>query len=332
MGSTTGVRASRRWGDRESGVTGAKRALVTIALLAALALALAQSAAARGGPLDYFALGDSVASGRGLMDMGGQCRRSPLAYPQQTRALLAERHAPVRFWFFACAGAEASAPGASGFRDFRKQVDAVLRKLTARPALVSVTIGINDTDWSNIQLTYTRLRDPDEASFERWVRSVAAEVERVVARQLGRLLEKRNVRIVLTEYFNPVNEGSVLFGPPIPCPHVDACYERTEYLIAEINSALDRARRRLKAPRQLVGAPVLDAFRGHESPSPECGSAPPAVGETWIQYPSDPASNSFPSLPPVVPGPWRGDCFHPNELGAAAIAAAVDQAAVRIGR
>ncbi len=308
--------------------------LVLLALLAALVLALAPSAGAAGRsePLDYFALGDSTASGRGLMDTGGQCRRSPLAYTEQTRTLLEQRYARVRFFFLACAGAEASAPEATGFHDFRRQVDAVLRKLTARPTLVSVTIGINDTGWSDVQLAYTRLRDPDDSSFERWARSVTAGVERAVVKQLRRLLEKRNVRVVLTEYFNPVNEGSLLFGPPIPCVDVDVCYERTEFVVEEVNDALRRARQKLRAPRRVVVAPVLSAFRGHEAPSPECGTAPPGLDETWVQYPSDPNSNSNPSLPPVVPGPWRGDCFHPNELGAAAIAAAVDQAAQGIGR
>ncbi len=309
--------------------------ILALIALTGLVLALASAAgAARSSErqLDYFALGDSVASGRGLMDTGGQCRRSPLAYPEQTRALLAQRYTSVRFWFFACAGAEASSQGEPGFRDFRRQVDAVLRRLTARPTLVSVTIGINDTNWSDIQLTYVRLRDPDQSSFERWAHSVSVDVERAVLRQLRRLLASPNVRVVLTEYFNPVNEGSLLFGPPLPCPDVEACYERTEFVIAEINSALRKARGESKAPRRVAVAPVRKAFRGHESPSPDCGSAPPALTETWIQYPSDPASNSFPPLPPVVAGPWRGDCFHPNELGAASIAAAVGQAASRVGR
>ena len=304
------------------------------AALAALVLALAASAGAAPGAergLDYFALGDSVASRR-VMDPGGPCRRSPLAYPEQARDLLAQRYASVRFRFFACAGAEAIAPERTGFGALSRQVDAALRRLTHRPTLVSVTIGINDSDWSDITLTYSRLCDPDEGSFEQWAGGVAAGVERAVVEQLRRLLAHPNVRVVVTEYFNPVNRGSLLFGPPIPCPDVEACYRRTELVIDELNTALRRVPGELKARRRVAVAPVRDAFRGHESPSPECGDAPPEVAETWIQYPTDPASNSFPPLPPTVPGPWRGDCFHPNELGAAAIASAVEQAARRIGR
>jgi lysophospholipase L1-like esterase len=303
--------------------------------LVALALVLvAWAGAARGADrsLDYFALGDSVASGRGLMDSGGACRRSPLAYPQQVRDLLARRYASVRFRFLACAGAEASASGKPGLLAFRRQVDAVLRTRTGRRALVSVTIGVNDTRWSDIALTYRRLRELDAGGFDAWARGVSARVERAVVRQLRRLLARPSVRVVLTEYFNPVNRGSILFGPPEPCVDVEACYRRTELVVDELNRALRRVPGDLRARRRVAVAPVRGAFRGHEAPSPECGGAPPEVGGTWIQYPSDPASNAFPALPPGVPGPWRGDCFHPNERGAAAIASAVVGAARRVGR
>jgi lysophospholipase L1-like esterase len=266
------------------------------------------------------------------MDTGGACRRSPLAYPEQVRDLLEQRYAFVRFRFLACAGAQAIAPERTGLGAFRRQVNAVLRGLTTRPTLVSATIGVNDTDWSDITLTYSRLRDPDQASFERWAHGVATRVGRAVARELQRLLAHPNVRVALTEYFNPVNRESLLFGPPIPCADVEACYLRTELLIDELNAALLSLPGELRARRRVAVAPVEDAFRGHESPSPECGSAPPGLSETWIQYPSDPDSNSNPPLPSIVPGPWHGDCFHPNEQGAAAIASAVEQTARRIGR
>ena len=61
-------------------------------------------------------------------------------------------------------------------------------------------------------------------------------------------------------------------------------------------------------------ATVHDAFRGHEAPRPWCGTAPPDVEETWIQYPTDPNSNAT---------PVGGDCFHANRAGAAEFAAAV---------
>jgi lysophospholipase L1-like esterase len=279
-------------------------------------------------PLDYYALGDSVASGRGLMDSGGACRRSAMAYPEQVRDLLAARRGAVRFRLLACAGAEA----ASGSHSLRRQVDAVLRSLTKRPTIVSLTIGANDTDWSDIPLTYARIRDPDADGFVGWIRGVAASVERAALKQLRRLLERPNVRIVLTDYFNPVNPQSLLFGPPVPCAEAAVCYARTELIVDELNGVLRGLPAELRARGRIAVAGIHGAFRGHESPAPECGTGTPGVEETWIQYPTDPASNSNPGLPPGVPGPWSGDCFHPNELGAAAIAAAVDRAAKRLGR
>lgn len=262
------------------------------------------------------------------MDAGGECRRSSAAYPRPVRDLLTERRGAVRFRFVACAGAKA----VSGPRSLRHQVDTVLSSLTKRPTLVTLTIGANDTDWSDIPLTYARLRDPDAEGFGAWARGVAESVRRAVAKQLRRLLERPNVRVVLTDYVNPVNRESLLFGPPIPCADTVACYERTERIVDELNVVLHGLPGDLRARRLVAVARVHDAFRGHESPGPECGAATPGVGDTWIQYPTDAASNSNPVLPPGVPGPWSGDCFHPNALGAEAIAAAVDRAAKRLGR
>jgi hypothetical protein len=61
-------------------------------------------------------------------------------------------------------------------------------------------------------------------------------------------------------------------------------------------------------------ATVHDAFQGHEAPRPWCGTDPPEVGETWIQYPTDPDSNAT---------SVGGDCFHVNRAGAAHFATAV---------
>lgn len=86
------------------------------------------------------------------------------------------------------------------------------------------------------------------------------------------------------------------------------------------------------ARKRVRVAAIHDAFHGHEAPSPSCGGDPPAVAHTWFQYPDDPESNSFPPVAAFVGEVWRGDCFHPNERGAAEIAAAVDAAARGLGR
>jgi hypothetical protein len=96
----------------------------------------------------------------------------------------------------------------------------------------------------------------------------------------------------------------------------------------------------------------FDADGGHESPrgtdlSPfsQCGRALPDTITTWIQYPSDRDSNSYPFGPTIEPlsveavlfglnglQPWRGDCFHPNEAGAQAYADAVIEDLRKMGR
>jgi lysophospholipase L1-like esterase len=296
--------------------------------LAAAALALAQSATATATApaLDYFALGDSIASGHGLLDAGGTCRRSERAYPRTVLADLRDRHGRVRFTMLACSGAVASG-GPAGLRSLARQVDAVLAHLSKRPTLVTITVGINDFAWSDVIATYLRLRDPDETLFEAWVEATAERAAEGLGVQVDRLLRHRKVAVVLTDYPNPVNPESVLFAGPLPCADVAACYGRTEFVVHELNRAL-----RMLARRRVRVATVHEAFHGHEAPAPSCGEAPPSISDTWFQYPEDPESNSFPPLPSFVSEEWRGDCFHPNALGAATIAEAVDVAARALGR
>ncbi len=54
--------------------------------------------------LTYFALGDSYASGHGLADDGGACRRSKLAYPYLVRDALLETYNISDFRHLACSG------------------------------------------------------------------------------------------------------------------------------------------------------------------------------------------------------------------------------------
>jgi lysophospholipase L1-like esterase len=299
--------------------------LARFAAVVVAALALAQPVAAAPA-LDYFALGDSVASGHGLFDKGGTCRRSPRAYPQQLVPELRERHDRVRFTMLACSGATAAGSG-TGLRIFSRQVNAVLAKPTTRRTLVSITIGINDFHWSDIRATYLRIRDPSAASFDDWVDSTANRVAATLGKQLRRLLARPKIAVVLTEYANPVNTDSLLFGAPSPCPDKAACYARTEQVVHALNDVVDSlARKRVRV------AAIHETFRGHEAPSPSCGGDPPAVADTWFQYPDDPESNSFPPVEDLVGEVWRGDCFHPNERGAAEIAAAVDASARGLGR
>jgi lysophospholipase L1-like esterase len=61
-------------------------------------------------------------------------------------------------------------------------------------------------------------------------------------------------------------------------------------------------------------ASVHDQFHGHESASPNCGTAPPRTVDTWIQYPLLPLTSGRNNLAD------GNDCFHPNPAGHAQIA------------
>jgi lysophospholipase L1-like esterase len=276
--------------------------------------------------VDYLALGDSIASGHGLLDSGGTCRRSPAAYPRTVLAELRERHDRVRFTMLACSGAVA-AGDADGLRSLKRQVTKALGRIGARPTLVTITVGVNDFAWSDIVASYFRLRDPNSASFEGWVDSTADRMAQAIDVQLRRLIARSKVIVVLTDYPNPVNTGSILFGGPVPCTDPGACYARTEYLVHALNASLEGlVRKRVKL------ASIHETFHGHEGPSPTCGSSPPTVEDTWFQHPDDPESNSFPPVAALVGEVWRGDCFHPNASGAGGIAGAVNRVARAAGR
>ena len=309
-------------------------------MVAALAfVALASPAVAGGGAqgLDYVALGDSVAAGRGLGDTGGLCRRSPRAYPRLVLRELRQRVAgAVRFASVACSGATAGVADAPGLRSLRRQVTAALERLSGGRALATVTVGINDFEWSDIPRTYLRLREP-QAVFDVWLAARASDVERALRTQLARLLSRRGVRVVATGYFNPVNRESVLFAGPVPCLSAAACLARTDAIVDAVNASIRAAVRGLGHRARVKVVSLRAGFRGHESPSPRCGNAPPAVASTWIQHPDDQASNSFPladfpELVPLLGSGWRGDCFHPNDAGAAFIAGEVARAARGLGR
>jgi len=90
------------------------------------------------------------------------------------------------------------------------------------------------------------------------------------------------------------------------CVLVDV-YERSEHVVHTLNTAITQAWQRLGGPPYVQVAAVHAAFHCHEAPRPWCGTLPPDVEETWLQYPTDPDSNAT---------SVGGDCFHPNGLGA----------------
>jgi lysophospholipase L1-like esterase len=310
--------------------------------------------------IHYFALGDSVASGHGLNDDtkdGGSptgCRLSTLSYPYKVRDELLKRYAQVDFNHLACSGATALArigadPNEDPHKWFRTQVEDVLRILDAptyprtEPTLVSISISMNDLPWTDLGELFVRLNQPKD-TFMNWANQRTTTVARLVKYDVDRLLRRPNVTVVLTEYHNPINPGSHLFSfklddqPLLKCPDMP-CAQRADYAVTQLNAALTReVVQRVNRPGRLaITTGLYQAFRGHESPIGECGTANPPLAQTWVQYPSDPASNSLPTIPRALRelsgvDVWRGDCFHPNEKGAAVYAYAVNTVARRLGR
>ena len=190
----------------------------------------------------------------------------------------------------------------------------VLSRLSAHPTLITLTVGANDFGWSELFPFAQHLCTRDNEAFRAWVDGIAHTVEDNVVMQLDRLLAYPQVEIILTDYYNPTNASGAFWQLVSPqCRLVDV-YDRSEQVVHTLNAAIARAWQRLGSPSAVQVANVHAAFHGHEAPRPWCGTAPPDVEETWIQYPTDPDSNAT---------PVGGDCFHPNRAAAERYAEAV---------
>ena len=306
--------------------------------------------------IDYFALGDSVASGHGLQDDKQACRRSIDAYPHKVADAIRKRGVTVNFpneHFLACSGATVSQPASSVLalnsnKWFHNQVENALKQIDGfpldRPVLVSITVGANDFGWADQKKLIEHLYDENSNVYDKWVAQSAAKLRKLIKPELKRLLAKPNVAVILTEYYNPFNASSILFrlGPGDRCGFFD-CYDRTERGIDGLNTALSGAWADLGYSKRIQISYLRGTFRGHESPRESdatvrsCGQSSPEIADTWIQYIDDPTSNSNPTLHPAVRyltggNDWRGDCFHPNNAGAEQFAKAVNDDAIRLGR
>jgi lysophospholipase L1-like esterase len=250
-------------------------------------------------PIDYFALGDSVASGYGLTDDETACHQSMLAYPWLLYARLQKTVAVPQFDLLACSGTT------TGTLD--GQVSEVLSRLSAHPTLITLTVGANDFGWSDVFAFAQHLCTPDDQEFHAWVEGITRTVEDQLVGQLSRVLAYPQVEVILTDYYNPTNvSGAFWEGVRPQCVFVDV-YDRSEAVVRALNATIIQASQRVGSPGSVQVATVHDAFLGHEAPRPWCGTAPPDQGDTWIQYPTDPDSNAT---------PVGGDCFHVNRAGA----------------
>jgi hypothetical protein len=283
-------------------------------------LALARTLTAAPVELDYFALGDSIPSGYGLGDIGS-CHQSDRAYPHMVADLLqAESVYQVSLYQFACSGATVTS--------LQSQVESTLATMTAnRLTLVTITVGADDFQLGDPVNLSDKLGNYTRPAYDAWVDGTSNAVQTRLQAYLSQLLARDNVHVVLTDYYNPFNSTSIFFSEPWIgngyCQFVSHdCYDRAEYAVTSLNSAIVLALSSAGSP-QVTHASVRSAFRGHESATPNCGDSIPDAAATWVQYPTDRLSSD---AVPVV----GGDCFHPNDAGAAQYAGVVLNQALEV--
>lgn len=302
--------------------------------------------------INYFALGDSVASGHGLVDDGTACHRSALAYPFKVAGGLGiPGTVAYNVRHLACSGAVTGVPEqpTDPNHSFDTQVAQVIRALRDEIAadqlvLVSITIGANNFRWLHRSIL-GHMEESDDA-FQTWVEETVDAIATDVKGQVEFLLGFANVAAVITQYHNPINRDSIFFRltdklVSTSCTSrfgIPKCYDRTEFAVHALNSAFAlKVSAPLGHPDRLKITPTLhEAFHGHEGPgvlgifdggTSYCGFAPPGLDQTWVQYPGDGSSNSVASIAGHADGHFTGDCFHPNEQGAQTFADEVIAAA-----
>ena len=308
--------------------------------------------------IDYWAIGDSIASGHGLKDDDSFCRRSTDAYPYLVEKALQERYVTVNFpthmegneiiyHHLACSGATLREPDLEtmqkdSFKWFEKQVDYVIDNMSDRPTLVTITIGANDLGWSNIPDFLTRLKWTDEDKYTRWIDNLVdnpnSGIEVLLAKQVQRLLWFQNVSVVITEIHNPVNPKSSLFAGTTwanACGwSASTCYTRTKYAVTKLNGAIIQVVLDYNQFDRLQASAIQGKFVGHESAAGLCGLQ--VIGQPYVQYPYDGYSDSWSGLPDRMRKALHidkgGDCFHPNLEGAQVFASAVNDDAIRVGK
>ncbi len=307
--------------------------------------------------IDYFALGDSIASGHGLEDDGEPCHKSyNSSYPHTVYTDLLKRYAIVNYPeenFVACSGATVMTSKIRIQQDdyswFSNQVDYVLKHLSNQPTLVTITISMDDYGWTDQTFVAHLILESTKKEEDDLTR-ISKLVEPRLINQVDRLLKHQNVVVVFTDYPNPVNTDSVFFHALTPgCLPFLACYDHTETFVHHINRSLILnvvPALNKKYPNRVRVASIHEKFHeNHSSPGDAslsdtkppwktCGFAePPGFDETWIQYPGELGVNSpEPDWLSSGTGEKYGDCFHPNYLGAIAIGDIVDSAASTLGR
>ncbi len=250
------------------------RPVLAAALLAAVAsLTLASPARAAIPTGEYVALGDSYASGVGAAPYdaaSGACKRSPDSYPRS----LARVFPKLTLKDMTCSGATVA--------DVRSKQ---LGPLSAKTALVTITVGGNDADFTGTATACLTGTDDDcvEAAF-----GSAWSSRLVIPSRLQELyteVRKRapNAKVVVTGYPRLIDVGTGSCGAITPNA------KKREW----INYAAEQATEGASGAAAKAGVTFIDirpGFKGHEA----CSAKP------WING-VDPARFS--------------EIFHPDRTG-----------------
>ena len=187
--------------------------------------------------IGYFALGDSIASGHGLMDDSdgatGGCHRSTTAsYPALVEQLLSTDFDIQPLDLLACSGASFSptsqamntcvnqAPvgydtSACDYLDINSQVSRLVYELSHQPKdqqnLVSITAGIDDLPWTDL-VSVVRLISESDQAFNTEIQTDTASIQQNMAASLNSILSAdSNVSVVVSGYHDPYNPQSWVF-------------------------------------------------------------------------------------------------------------------------
>ncbi|HEU5431374.1 MAG TPA: fibronectin type III domain-containing protein, partial [Thermomicrobiales bacterium] len=215
---------------------------------------------------------------------------------------------------------------------------------------ISITIGANDFHFGDSDNFLQKMYWQSDSDFTTWANDVIGSASQNLGITLAALLgSDPNTAVVVTELYNPFNRQSIFFKSlDLDGEHcVDkSCFVRTEHAVtwlnAEYQRVIDGYAKRF--PGRVALASVQKPFGQHRAPEgkagsnlAECGHALPTIADTWIQYPTEAGSNSFPWKNDDPADwtkafflgadwrSWKGDCVHPNPAGAQAIANAANR-------
>jgi lysophospholipase L1-like esterase len=207
--------------------------------------------------IDYFALGDSIASGHGLQSTGN-CKRSTRAYPYLVKeALVGEGIKIANFKHLACSGATASEPENNSRYQYAVKIynpEGFLKKVPetqeapdidlllwlhnqvlyananindSRPTLITISIGANDLGWTDFDALFTHL-SMDFDGFDQWAQQKGNEINKILSDELfnpeyGLMNLHPNTYVIINTIYNPITEHTVYFLASMKLKNLQAC-------------------------------------------------------------------------------------------------------------